>query len=75
MMKTTNAMIKFINSSRKTFPSQYYGPNATVAVSQAPPGTKGVKIGMTILSTSDFIRAQDAIPIMKAIASGITLYS
>ena len=30
---------------------------------------------MTMLSTKDFMKAVDAIPMIKAIASGITLYS
>jgi len=51
------------------------GPIARVAVFQAPPGIKGVIIGMMMLSTIDLIRAVDAIPMIKAIASGITLYS
>ena len=44
------------------------GPRSTVAVLQAPPGIKGVIIGMMTLSTNDFIRAVYAIPIIKAIA-------
>lgn len=75
-MKTTNAMtIKFIKSPRKAPHLNTTGPIASVAVSQAPPGIKGVMIGMTMLSTKDFTKAVAAIPMIKAIANGITLYS
>ena len=68
-------IMKFINSPRKAPQLITIGPIPNVAVRQAPPGIKGVIIGMTILSTKDFMKAVDAIPMIKAIASGITLYS
>ena len=56
MIKTTNAMmIKFINSPRKAPQLINIGPIPNVAVRQAPPGIKGVILGMTMLSTKDFI--------------------
>ena len=68
-------IIKFINSPRKAPQLINIGPIPNVAVRQAPPGIKGVIIGMTMLSTKDFMKAVDAIPMIKAIANGITLYS
>lgn len=74
--KITNAiMMKFISSPRKAPQPNTIGPSSRVAVFHAPSGTKGVMSGIMILSTSDFIRAVDAIPMIIAIASGITLYS
>ncbi len=76
MIKTTNAMIiKFIKSPRKAPQLINIGPIPNVAVRQAPPGIKGVILGMTMLSTKDFMKAVEAIPMIKAIASGTTLYS
>lgn len=51
------------------------GPRLTVAVCHAPPGIKGVMIGIMTLSTSDLIRLVAATPMMNATASPITLYS
>ncbi len=66
MIKTTNGMIiKFIKSPRKAPQLINIGPIPNVAVRQAPPGIKGVIIGMTMLSTKDFMKAVDAIPILK----------
>ena len=73
IIKTTNAIImKFISSPRKAPQPSTIGPISIVAVLQAPPGIKGVMIGIIMLSTKDFIKAVDAIPIIKAIARGIT---
>ena len=75
-MNTTNAMtIKFIVSHKNGPHRSTMGPIASVAVSHAPPGIKGVTIGMTMLSTKDFTKAVAARPMIRAIASGITLYS
>jgi len=58
-------IIKFIVSPRKASHLNTMGPIESVAVSQAPPGIKGVMIGMTMLSTKDFTKAVAAIPISK----------
>jgi len=67
--------MKFIKSPKKAPQRSMMGPIASVAVSQAPPGMKGVIIGITMLSTKDLTKVVAARPIIKAIASGITLYS
>ena len=51
------------------------GPREKVAVCQAPFGIKGVIIGIIKLLTIDWINDVAAIPIIKAIDNGITLYS
>ena len=74
--KITNAMImKLINSPRNGPHPITIGPKANVASLHAPPGMNGVIIGIIILSTRDFTKAVAAIPIIKAMASAITLYS
>jgi len=76
IMKITNAItIKLINSPKKEPHPMNIGPKVNVAVFHAPPGIKGVITGMIMLSTKDFTNAVAAIPIIKAIAKAITLYS
>jgi hypothetical protein len=67
-------LMKLISSPKNAPHLSTMGPIARIAVSQAPPGIKGVTIGITMFSTKDFMNAVAAIPMIKAIANGIALF-
>ncbi len=76
IINTTKAIIiKLINSPRNDPHLITMGPKLNTASFQAPPGIKGVIIGIITFSTKDFIKAVDATPIINAIARPTTLYS
>jgi len=72
---TIAIMMKFTSSPMNAPTPQINGPKEKVAVFHAPPGIIGVIVGITILSTSDFMSEVAATPITNAIASPATLYS
>jgi hypothetical protein len=76
IIKTTKAItIKLIIAPRSDPHFITIGPSVNVAVCHAPPGIKGVMMGITKSSTIDLTSEVAAKPIIKATASPITLYS
>ena len=68
-------MTKLIIAPSKALQPITIGPTENVACCQAPPGIKGVIIGMTKLSTTDLTKSVAAKPIINATANPINLYS
>ena len=76
MKNTTRAMItKFMIDARRAPQLMTIEPIDNVAVCHCPPGMNGVIMGIIRLFTMDWINVVAEIPIMNAIARGITLYS
>ena len=79
--KTNHAMIiKFMTADKKgpqprTIADEPQRGIENVAVCHAPPGMKGVKIGIIIVSTVVVTSFVAAVPITNAIARPVTLYS
>lgn len=67
--------MKFISAARNEPQPITIGPIENVAVFQAPPGMKGVIIGIITSLTKDCINVVAATPITNATANPSTLYS